>query len=186
MTSDLEEADRARMRRGGVEMLSGETGLSLLDAALGSERAALLAAPFNPAGLRALASAGALAPILSALVRVPRRRRAASGSLAAKLATLPQAERERADARPGPRRSGCRAGTRLRRRPSTRPALPRARLRLAGAVELRNRLETAVGSACAATASSTTRPPAELAAHLARARRGRAARAPPRRACSPG
>ena len=41
-----------------------------------------------------LASAGALPPIFSGLVRAPKRRSAASGSLAAKLATLPEAEHE--------------------------------------------------------------------------------------------
>ena len=88
------EADLARMRRGGVEALSDERGLALFDAALGAGRATALAVPLDTAGLRAMASAGALPPIFSGLVRVPQRRSAASGSLAAKLATLPEAERE--------------------------------------------------------------------------------------------
>ncbi len=96
MTGHLEEADVARMGRAGVEVLSDDEGLALLDAALEADRAIALAVPLNIVGLRALASAGALAPIFSGLVRTSRRRRAASGSLAEKLATLPEAERESA------------------------------------------------------------------------------------------
>jgi acyl transferase domain-containing protein/NAD(P)-dependent dehydrogenase (short-subunit alcohol dehydrogenase family)/acyl carrier protein len=94
MTSALSEADLARMRRGGIEPLSDGRGLELFDSALGGDRATALAVPLNVAGLRALASAGALAPIFSGLVRAPRRHRAASGSLASKLASLPEAEHE--------------------------------------------------------------------------------------------
>src|SRR4029077_13987338 len=94
MISQLQEADLARMRRGGVETLSDERGLALFDAAIGADRATALAMPLNTAGLRALASAGALPPIFSAMVRATRRRSAASGSLVAKLTTLPEAEHE--------------------------------------------------------------------------------------------
>ncbi|HET9163611.1 MAG TPA: type I polyketide synthase, partial [Solirubrobacterales bacterium] len=94
MVSALGEADIERMRRGGVEPLSDERGLELFDAALGSDRGATLGIPFDLASLRALAAAGALAPILGGLVRTPRRRRAALGSLTAKLASLPEAEHE--------------------------------------------------------------------------------------------
>jgi acyl transferase domain-containing protein/D-arabinose 1-dehydrogenase-like Zn-dependent alcohol dehydrogenase/acyl carrier protein len=94
MTSHLAEADLARMRRGGVETLSDERGLALLDAALAAERPQAMALPLDPAGLRAQASAGALPPILSGLVRAPKRRGGASGSLVAKLASIPEADRE--------------------------------------------------------------------------------------------
>src|SRR5260221_4106239 len=50
--------------------------------------------PLNSAGLRALASVGALPPIFSGLIRTPKRRSAASGSLAMKLTELSEAERE--------------------------------------------------------------------------------------------
>src|SRR4029077_18396654 len=94
MASGLGEADLARTRRSAAEALSNERGLTLFDAALGTDRAVALAVPIDTAGLAAQASAGTLPPILSGLVRVPRRRRAAAGSLAAKLTTLPEAEAE--------------------------------------------------------------------------------------------
>ncbi|MGC1851645.1 MAG: type I polyketide synthase, partial [Solirubrobacterales bacterium] len=94
MGSGLTETDLARMRRGGIEPISDEQGLALFDAALASPHPLSLAVPIEAAGLSALASVGALPPILSALVRTPRRRSAASGSLAIKLASLPGPERE--------------------------------------------------------------------------------------------
>ncbi len=94
MASSLGEADLARLRRGGVEALSDERGLALLDSALGADRAAALAMPLDTAALGALASAGALPPVLRGLVRIPKRRAVASGSLAARLATMSEAEAE--------------------------------------------------------------------------------------------
>src|SRR5260221_5278123 len=82
------------MRCGGLEALSNDRGLALLGAALGADRATALAMPLNLSSLRALASAGALPSIFSGLVRTSKRRRAASGSLAARLATLSEAEAE--------------------------------------------------------------------------------------------
>src|SRR5260221_7616546 len=94
MGSGLSGADLGRRRSGGIEALSDEQGLALFAAALAVDRPQALAVPINPAGLRAVASVGALPPILSGLIRAPKRRSAASGSLAAKLATLPEAEHE--------------------------------------------------------------------------------------------
>src|SRR5260221_1273122 len=94
MTGHLSQADLARMRRAGFEVLSDTEGLALLDAALEADRATALAIPLDVAGLRALASTGALAPIFSGLVRTSRRRRAGSGSLGEKLATLPKADHD--------------------------------------------------------------------------------------------
>ena len=93
MAGELSEADLARMRRNGIEPLAEEHGLELLDAALASPRALSVALPLHTPSLRSIAHAGALPPILSGLVRAPRRR-AAAGSLAAGLAALPEAERE--------------------------------------------------------------------------------------------
>ena len=94
MISQLEEADLARMRRSGIEPLSDEEGLALLDKAIEADRGLSLAAHLNPAGLSGMAAVGALPPILSGLVKTPRPTSAVSGSLAARLATLAEAERE--------------------------------------------------------------------------------------------
>ncbi len=93
MVAGLSEADLARMRRGGIQPIADEQGLALFDAAIATDRPQVLAIPIETGALRAQASAGTLAPILSALVRTPRRR-GPSGSLATKLASLPEAERE--------------------------------------------------------------------------------------------
>ncbi len=95
LTSKLGDAGIARIRRAGIEPLSGERGLELFDAALVAGRALALAIAFNRPGLRTLAQAGFLAPILSGLAPVESRRRSATaGALAAKLASLPEAERD--------------------------------------------------------------------------------------------
>ncbi len=94
LTAELGEADLKRMRRAGIEPLTDAQGLELFDACLGSPRPLCLAIGLNRAGLRTMASAGALPPILSGLVRAETRRRSASsGELAAKLAALPEEER---------------------------------------------------------------------------------------------
>ena len=95
MGAELREADLARLRQGGLAALSAEQGLALLDAALTSDRAEVLGLGIDPAGLRGLASLGALPPVLAELTRLPRRRAAgAGGELARQLAELPEAERE--------------------------------------------------------------------------------------------
>jgi acyl transferase domain-containing protein/acyl carrier protein len=95
MTAHLDEADLARIRRSGIELLSDERGLELFDQALFAEAPLSLAVPLERAALRAQASAGVLPPILRGLVRVPARRRSASsGSLTTKLAAVPAAEHE--------------------------------------------------------------------------------------------
>ncbi len=94
MTAELGEADLARMKRSGVEALTDEQGLALLDQALLAGRPNALAISLNPAGLRSQAQAGLLPALLSGLVRASTRRKAATGSLATKLATMPEAEHE--------------------------------------------------------------------------------------------
>ena len=94
MTSHLSEADLARMRRGGIEALSEEQGLALFDAATQAGLPLALGASLNRAALKAAASVGALPPLFSDLIRAPGRRSAGSGQLNAKLATLPEQERE--------------------------------------------------------------------------------------------
>jgi acyl carrier protein len=94
MTSGLSKADLARMARTGISPIADEQGLELFDAALGGGSALALALGLDRATLRSQASAGTLPPIFSGLVRAGTRRKAATGSLANKLAALPEADRE--------------------------------------------------------------------------------------------
>jgi len=94
LTAKLSDVDVERLRRGGIAPLSDEQGLALLDRAVASARPAVLGIGLDAAGLRAMASAGTLPPLLGSLIRVPKRRAQAGGSLAKKLAELPEAERE--------------------------------------------------------------------------------------------
>jgi polyketide synthase 12 len=96
MTGSLSAADRARMTRSGMGVLSCERGLELFDACLAGEEALVLAAPLETSSLRVQASMDMLPPIFSGLVRVPRRRtrKLGKGSLAARLAATPEADRE--------------------------------------------------------------------------------------------
>ncbi|WP_406205784.1 SDR family NAD(P)-dependent oxidoreductase [Kitasatospora sp. NBC_01560] len=95
MTAALDEADIARMARGGLIPIGAAEGLALLDAALRQDRAAVAATRFDHAALRT----GVVPPLLRGLVRVPGRRQADAGGAAAllqRLAALPEAERETA------------------------------------------------------------------------------------------
>ena len=162
MTAELGEADLARMRRAGVEALSDEQGLALFDAALDADRATAAGdAARRCRACRALASAGALPPIFSGLVRAPARRARRLGlarrqarrpcprpSARASCSTWSAARSPRCSATP-PRR-----GDRARAGPS------RSWLRLAGrgrAAQPARRASPAC--ACRRPSSSTTRTP---------------------------
>ncbi|MEV6131893.1 type I polyketide synthase [Streptomyces violaceusniger] len=100
MAGGLDEADIARMRRAGLPPLSPAEGLALLDAALTTDEAVPVPMRVDAVALRAQAAAGALAPLLRGLVRVPVRRAvdtAAGGgsALAERLAGLSAAEQDR-------------------------------------------------------------------------------------------
>jgi acyl transferase domain-containing protein/acyl carrier protein len=91
MIAGLSESDRARLGRLGFAPMSSGQVLDLFDRACGREEALLAPVRFNKPGLRAQAQAGALAPILSELVPAgPQQKR---GDLAARLATVPEAQR---------------------------------------------------------------------------------------------
>ncbi len=92
MTAGLDEGDRARMARTGVLALPSTSGLELLDAGRGAEEALLVAARLDPGALRKQARVGVLPPLLSGLVRMPRRSRGDGGSLARRLAEVPESE----------------------------------------------------------------------------------------------
>jgi NADPH:quinone reductase-like Zn-dependent oxidoreductase/NADP-dependent 3-hydroxy acid dehydrogenase YdfG/acyl carrier protein len=98
MTSHLREQDRSRIARLGLLPLSAEEGLGLLDAAGRSDEALLVTARVDTAGLRAQARAGLVPALLRGLIALPSRSSdagGAGGSLASRLAGLPESEHER-------------------------------------------------------------------------------------------
>ncbi|MFE7564958.1 SDR family NAD(P)-dependent oxidoreductase, partial [Kitasatospora sp. NPDC057500] len=91
MAETLADADRDRMRRGGVLPLTAEQGLAAFDAALGTGRPVVAALGVDTAVLR---TADSVPPLLAGLV--PGRAAVAPGSpLARRLAGLPEHERTR-------------------------------------------------------------------------------------------
>ncbi|MBM7439960.1 type I polyketide synthase [Streptomyces sp. HB132] len=95
MTGALDEADLARMSRGGMIPLSADEGTALFDRALGTGRPAVAPVRLNLSALRA--QGGELAPVLRALAGRPVRREAATGDtgsgFAERMASLGEAER---------------------------------------------------------------------------------------------
>lgn len=77
MTGALDEADLARMSRGGMVPLSAEEGTALFDRALGTGRPAVAPVRLDLSSLRA--QGGELAPVFRALAGRPVRRGAATG-----------------------------------------------------------------------------------------------------------
>jgi NAD(P)-dependent dehydrogenase (short-subunit alcohol dehydrogenase family)/acyl carrier protein len=94
MAAALSAADIARMERLGLGALSEERALELFDAVLEDERPHLLPAEIDRPALRAQAAQGALPTMLRGLVRVPARRKSREGSLAKRLASVPEDRRE--------------------------------------------------------------------------------------------
>ncbi|MFE1802952.1 SDR family NAD(P)-dependent oxidoreductase, partial [Streptomyces sp. NPDC059517] len=68
MADTLDEQDRARMTRGGLAPMPAARALALFDAALGTERAALVPAGVDVAGARAGRAPARLSPMLADLV----------------------------------------------------------------------------------------------------------------------
>ncbi|WP_413809416.1 type I polyketide synthase [Streptomyces sp. OE57] len=91
MAGDLDEAELARLQRGGIAAITADQGRELFDLANATDSALLVPMPLDLAALRAQASAGMLPPLFRGLVRVPPRRAAQSaaakdGALAQQLA----------------------------------------------------------------------------------------------------
>ena len=156
------------MRRAGIEPLSDRHALELFDRALADERALCMALGLNRPALRTLATAGVLPPILGGLVSVSSKRKsAAAAALAAKLAALPEAEREAL-----PAGSGARRGRRGAGPPSGAAIDPDQAFKDMGfdslaAVELRNRSNTVTGLQLAATTVFDYPSPQKLTARIA-------------------
>ncbi|MEO6501009.1 MAG: type I polyketide synthase [Jatrophihabitantaceae bacterium] len=79
-TEAVTAADRARLARTGIAPLSTEAGLGLLDTALSWPEPVLVAARWDTAALRARAEDGPLPPLLRAMVATPRRVLASGGA----------------------------------------------------------------------------------------------------------
>ncbi|WP_262699914.1 MULTISPECIES: type I polyketide synthase [Streptomyces] len=89
MAGDLDEAELARLQRGGIAAITADQGRELFDLANATDSALLVPMPLDLAALRAQASAGMLPPLFRGLVRVPPRR-AAQSAAAAKDGALAQ------------------------------------------------------------------------------------------------
>ncbi|MGW5447995.1 type I polyketide synthase, partial [Streptomyces asiaticus] len=95
MAGDLDEAELARLQRGGIAAITADQGRELFDLANATDDALLVPMPLDLAALRAQASAGMLPPLFRGLVRVPPRRaahaaQAAQAAAAARSGALAQ------------------------------------------------------------------------------------------------
>jgi acyl transferase domain-containing protein len=93
LTSGLSDVDLSRLRRQGVVPIGSGEGLALFDRALATDRAQLVPIRLDTAALHALAREGALPAVFSGLVRAPARR-GGGRSLARRLASVPEEDRE--------------------------------------------------------------------------------------------
>ncbi|MFG2578126.1 type I polyketide synthase [Streptomyces malaysiensis] len=89
MAGDLDEAELARLQRGGVAAITADQGRELFDLANATDSALLVPMPLDLAALRTQAAAGMLPPLFRGLVRVPPRR-AAQAAAAARSGALAQ------------------------------------------------------------------------------------------------
>ncbi|MFK3985706.1 type I polyketide synthase [Micromonospora sp. NPDC050397] len=97
MAGSLTDADRRRLRRGGVLPLAADQGLALFDAALRADAPLAVPVALSLSELRDSAGSGLLPPVLSGLVRTGPRRSTAAGSpdsFGRRLTGLAEAERE--------------------------------------------------------------------------------------------
>jgi acyl carrier protein len=165
MAGTLDEANRARLARTGVSSLSAERGLELFDAATELEEALLVAAELDSPALRAMAEAAMLPPLLSTLVRVPARR-ATAGSIADKLDSVPEAEREAVVLNLVRANVGAILGHASADAVDPERSFSDLGFDSLAAVEMRNRLGAATGLVLAATAIFDYPSPEKLAQHL--------------------
>ncbi|MFI0424550.1 SDR family NAD(P)-dependent oxidoreductase, partial [Spongiactinospora sp. 9N601] len=94
LTGDLTAADRARLARSGMAEMSTSDALALFDAGLRGDVAAPAAVRLDHAALRAQATAGMLPAMLRGLTRTPARRVSAVSAVSGgDLTALPPAER---------------------------------------------------------------------------------------------
>ncbi|MFE2042420.1 SDR family NAD(P)-dependent oxidoreductase, partial [Streptomyces sp. NPDC059477] len=168
MTSTLDEADRARMTRGGMTALTADEGTALFDLAARAGRPALVPVRLSPQALRA--QGAALAPVLRALAGRPVRREAAADTagptFAERLAAL--GDQERAEALLDTVRAHTAAvlGHAGAGRVETDRAFKDLGFDSLAAIELRNSLSAETGLRLSATLVFDHPSPEALAAHL--------------------
>ncbi|TDB87747.1 type I polyketide synthase, partial [Actinomadura sp. 7K534] len=191
MTAHLGAAELSRVERGGLVRLRSEQGAALFDAACAAGEALVAPVPLDVAALRARAAEGSLPALFRRIVPVPVRRAGASGaaqpegSLARRLAGLPEAEQREAllDLTRGHVMAVLRRDT-AQGMPADR-AFQDLGFDSLTAVELRNRLSAATGLALPATLVFDHPTPRNVASHLrdllAGARRAPSATAAARR-----
>ncbi|MET9412313.1 SDR family NAD(P)-dependent oxidoreductase [Streptomyces sp. NPDC002935] len=168
MADALDEAGRSRMARSGVLPLPTEAGLRLFDAALASNEPALVPVRLDTAALRNRA-AETVPALLRGLVRVSIRgtaQRAATGSLAERLAGLAADERDEALLELVRGEVAAVLGHSSPRAVQPTYAFQDLGFDSLTAVELRNRLVTATGLRLPATLVFDHPTPAALARHL--------------------
>ena len=146
MTGELDEAELARLERMGVGALSAELGLELYDHAQRLDEALLVPVLLDQSALRVQARAGMLPALLRGLVRMPARRaESAGGSLAQRLAGVPQTDWERVTLELVRSQVAAVLGHSSADADRRRPRLQGLGFDSLSAVELRNRLTQASG-----------------------------------------
>ncbi|MFI9802961.1 SDR family NAD(P)-dependent oxidoreductase [Streptomyces sp. NPDC052301] len=180
MADALDEAGRSRMARSGVLPLSTEDGLRLFDAALASDEPVLVPVRLDTTALRSRA-AGTVPALLRGLVRGSLRgtaRRAATGSLAERLAGLAADERDAALLDLVRGEVAAVLGHSTPRAVQPAHAFQDLGFDSLTAVELRNRLSTVTGLRLPATLVFDRPTPAALARHIGTELLGEAPTAP--------
>ncbi|MET8544882.1 SDR family NAD(P)-dependent oxidoreductase, partial [Kitasatospora sp. NPDC004799] len=164
MTGHLTGADQDRLTRAGVVPLATDHALSLFDAALATDRAALLPVRLD---LSVLAGAPAAPTALKGLVsRTAARRPARPGAIADRLRALPEAERLRAALDLVTADTAAVLGHREPGAVRDRQPFKDLGFDSLTSVELRNRLNTATGLRLPATVTFDHPTPRQLAEHL--------------------
>ncbi|WP_246150751.1 type I polyketide synthase [Streptomyces qinzhouensis] len=171
MTGHLAEHDRGRMHRKGADPLTTEQGLELFDTATIRNRAHLIPVPLNTGALRDRARAGDLPHLFRDLIRVPARRTAGNGAdagtgLAARLAVLPVAERQRETLELVRGNAAAVLGHTGTDRVGAERAFRELGFDSLTSVELRNRLSAATGLRLPATLVFDYPTPLAIARHL--------------------
>ncbi|MFJ1797217.1 acyltransferase domain-containing protein, partial [Kitasatospora griseola] len=164
MTGHLTDVDQDRLSRAGVVPLATDHALSLFDAALATDRAALVPVRLD---LSVMAGAPATPAALKGLVsRKAARRPARRGAVAERLRTLPEAERLRAALDLVTANTAAVLGHREPGAGWERQPFKDLGFDSLTSVELRNRLNTATGLRLPATVTFDHPTPRQLAEHL--------------------